>query len=37
MDTKTVIRDGRTYIPARAVFSAFGYDLTWHGGSITLL
>lgn len=36
MDTKAVIRDGRTYIPVRAVFSAFGYDLAWHGGSNTV-
>jgi hypothetical protein len=36
MDTKAVIRDSRTYIPVRAVFSAFGYDLAWHGGSNTV-
>jgi GH18 family chitinase len=36
MDTKAVIRDGRTYMPVRAVFSAFGYDLAWHGGSNTV-
>jgi hypothetical protein len=36
MDTKAVVRDGRTYIPVRAVFSAFGYDLTWHAGSNTV-
>ncbi len=36
MDTKAVLKDGRTYIPLRAVFSAFGYDLAWHGGSNTV-
>lgn len=36
MDTKAVILDDRTYIPLRAVFSAFGYDFTWHGNSNTV-
>lgn len=36
MDTEAVLKDGRTYIPLRAVFSAFGYDLTWHGDSKTV-
>ena len=36
MDTMAVIRDGRAYIPVRAVFSALGYDLTWHSGSNTV-
>lgn len=36
MDTKAVIMDGGTYIPLRAVFSAFGYDLAWHGSSNTV-
>ena len=36
MDTKAVIKDGRTYIPLRAVFSAFGYDLNWHDNSKTV-
>jgi len=36
MDTKAVIKDGRTYIPLRAVFSAFGYAATWHGSSNTV-
>ncbi|HYE67562.1 MAG TPA: glycosyl hydrolase family 18 protein [Anaerovoracaceae bacterium] len=36
MDTKAVIRGNRTYIPLRAVFSAFGYDTAWHGSSSTV-
>ncbi len=36
MDTNAVIKDGRTYIPLRAVFSAFGYDASWHGSSNTV-
>lgn len=35
MDTKAVIENGRTYIPLRAVLSAFGYDAVWHGSSNT--
>ena len=36
MDTKAVLKDGRTYIPLRAVFAAFGYDLNWHAVSNTV-
>jgi len=36
MDTKAIIKDGRTYIPLRAIFSAFGYDEKWHGSSHTV-
>lgn len=36
MDTKAIIKDGRTYIPLRAIFSAFGYDVKWHGSSRTV-
>lgn len=36
MDTKAVLKEGRTYIPLRAVFGAFGYDLNWHGVSNTV-
>lgn len=36
MDTQAVIQDGRTYIPLRAVFSAFGYHTEWHGISNTV-
>lgn len=35
MDTTAVIVDGRTYIPLRAVFTAFGYDIQWHSVSNT--
>lgn len=33
MDTQAVIKEGRTYIPARAVLEAFGYTLQWHEDS----
>lgn len=36
MDTRAVIKDSRTYIPLRAVFSAFGYDVNWHDSSKTV-
>jgi len=36
MDTKAIIKDGRTYIPLRAIFAAFGYDVQWHGSSRTV-
>lgn len=36
MDTKAVIQDGRTYIPLRAVLSAFGCDIGWHSNSNTV-
>jgi hypothetical protein len=36
MDTEAVIEDGRTYIPLRAVFSAFGCEVEWHGASNTV-
>ena len=36
MDTKAIIEGGRTYIPLRAVFSAFGYDVDWHNNSNTV-
>ena len=29
MDTKAVVTGGRTYIPLRAVFSGFGYNVSW--------
>ncbi|WP_276624008.1 glycosyl hydrolase family 18 protein [Syntrophomonas wolfei] len=37
IDTKSIIKDGRTYIPLRAVLAAFGYDIEWHGNSATIL
>ena len=37
MDTKSIIKEGRTYIPLRAVVAAFGYDIEWHGNSATIL
>lgn len=36
-DTASIIRDGRTYIPLRAVFEAFGYSVEWHDSSNTVL
>ena len=35
MDTAAVNMEGRVYIPLRAVFTAFGYDLEWHSVSKT--
>ncbi len=29
MDTAAVIKDGRTYLPARPVLEAFGYDMSY--------
>ncbi|NLN86562.1 MAG: hypothetical protein GX133_03000 [Syntrophomonadaceae bacterium] len=37
IDTKSIIKDGRTYIPLRAVLAAFGCDIEWHGNSSTIL
>lgn len=36
-DAKSVIISGRTYIPLRTVFEAFGYQIDWHGSSRTVL
>lgn len=36
MDTEAVMKDGRTYLPARAVLEAFGYDLSWSDASSTV-
>lgn len=36
IDTSAIIVDSRTYIPLSAVFSAFGYDVSWHGSSNTV-
>lgn len=36
MDTKAIINEDRTYIPLRAVFSAFGYEIKWHNNSKTI-
>lgn len=35
MDTRAIIKDGRTYIPLRQVFSAFGFEAEWHDSSRT--
>jgi len=37
MDTMAIIKDGRTYIPLRQVFEAFGCKIEWHGSSRTVL
>ena len=37
IDTKSIIKDDRTYIPLRAVLTAFGCDIVWHGNSTTIL
>lgn len=33
---QAIVKDGRCYIPARAVFAAFGYQLDWHDVSKSL-
>lgn len=37
MDTRAIIKEGRTYIPLRQVFEVFGYSVDWHGSSRTVL
>jgi len=37
IDTKAIIKDSRTYIPLRAIFTAFGYNVKWHGISRTVI
>jgi len=37
LDTSSVINDNRTYIPVRAVFNAFGYEVQWHDNSNTAI
>ncbi|MBB6215306.1 GH18 family chitinase [Anaerosolibacter carboniphilus] len=37
LDTKAVIRDGRSYVPLRYLFEAFGYGVTWHNESKTVM
>lgn len=36
-DTKAIIINNRTYMPLRAVFEAFGYNLEWHNNSRTVI
>ena len=36
MDTRAVIKDGRTYIPLRQVLEALGFEIEWHGSSRTV-
>jgi hypothetical protein len=37
LDTASVINDNRTFIPVRAIFYAFGYEVAWHDNSNTVL
>lgn len=37
IDTRSIIEDGRTYIPLRAVLTAFGYGIEWHANSSTIM
>lgn len=37
LDTKAIIKNNRTYVPFRAVFEAFNYQVDWHGGSNTIV
>lgn len=34
IDTAAVIRNGRTYLPIRAVLEAFGADVNWDNGTV---
>ncbi len=36
IDTRSVIKDGRTYVPLRAVMEAFGTTVTWDEASKTI-
>lgn len=36
-DSKAVIQEGRTYLPIRAVFEAFGGDVAWDSSSDTVI
>jgi N-acetylmuramoyl-L-alanine amidase len=36
MDQAPVIKDGRTYLPARYVAEALGYDVSWDASSRTV-
>lgn len=36
-DTKSLIKDGRTYLPIRKVMESFGYKVGWDGLSQTVL
>lgn len=36
MDTEAVMKNGRTYLPVRAVLEAFDYDISWSGASSTV-
>lgn len=37
MDVSPVVRDGRTYLPARFVAEAFGYEVSWDPATATVL
>lgn len=37
MDVSPLIRNGRTYLPARWVAEAFGYEVSWDAGTKTVL
>lgn len=37
MDTHSIIKDSRIYIPLQAVFKAFNYDVQWHSNSKTVI
>lgn len=36
-DTNAIIKNNRTYMPLRAVFEAFEYNLEWHNNSRTVI
>lgn len=36
MDTAAVLKDGRTYLPLRAIFEAYKYKVDWDAGTKTI-
>lgn len=37
MDTKPVVKDGRTYAPLRYMAESFGYSVSWDGAASTVI
>ncbi|WP_170311575.1 glycosyl hydrolase family 18 protein [Vallitalea okinawensis] len=37
MDTIVILKEDRTYLPLRWIYESFGYQVTWHEGSNTVI
>ena len=37
MDTASIVKDGRTYVPVRFIYEAFERKVTWHPSSRTVI